>query len=154
MGSSAIKAGRSEGFLLPYFYQFDSHYPIINYLTHNNILNRQMAEPSNYQLGHVENSITSNICYKNIYILIVKKKILHKPYLGGFQLLDLILMELKSHMTCYNSMPLIGWNHSIQTWEQICKTVSFFLSPLTCVNYIPIKKLGCKNQYSVFCKVH
>ena len=28
--------------------------------------------------------------------------------LGGFQLLDLIIMELKSHMTCYDSMPLIG----------------------------------------------
>ena len=28
--------------------------------------------------------------------------------LGGFQLLDLITTELKSHMTCYNSMPLIG----------------------------------------------
>ena len=28
--------------------------------------------------------------------------------LGGFQLLDLIITELKSHMTCYNSMPLIG----------------------------------------------
>ena len=27
---------------------------------------------------------------------------------GGFQLLDLIIKELKSHMTCYNSMPLIG----------------------------------------------
>ena len=27
---------------------------------------------------------------------------------GGFQLLDLILRELKSHMICYNSMPLIG----------------------------------------------
>ena len=27
---------------------------------------------------------------------------------GGFQLLDLIIRELKSHMTCYNSMPLIG----------------------------------------------
>ena len=26
---------------------------------------------------------------------------------GGFQLLDLITTELKSHMTCYNSMPLI-----------------------------------------------
>ena len=40
-------------------------------------------------------------------------------FLGGFQLLDLIIKELKSHMTCYNSMPLIGWNYSIQTWEQI-----------------------------------
>ena len=38
---------------------------------------------------------------------------------GGFQLLDLIITELKSQMTCYNSMPLIGWNYSIQTWEQI-----------------------------------
>ena len=38
---------------------------------------------------------------------------------GGFQLLDLIITELKSHMTCYNSMPLIGWNYSIQTGEQI-----------------------------------
>ena len=27
---------------------------------------------------------------------------------GGFQLLDLIIMELKSHMTCYNPMLLIG----------------------------------------------
>ena len=27
---------------------------------------------------------------------------------GGFQLLDLIITELKSHMTWYNSMPLIG----------------------------------------------
>ena len=26
---------------------------------------------------------------------------------GGFQLLDLIITVLKSHMTCYNSMPLI-----------------------------------------------
>ena len=28
--------------------------------------------------------------------------------LGGIQLLDLIITELKSHMTCYNLMPLIG----------------------------------------------
>ena len=28
--------------------------------------------------------------------------------MGGFQLLDLIITELKSHMTCYNSMPLIA----------------------------------------------
>ena len=38
---------------------------------------------------------------------------------GSFQLLDLIMMELKSHMTCYNSMPLIGWFYSIQTGGQI-----------------------------------
>ena len=37
----------------------------------------------------------------------------------GFQFLDLIITELKSHMTCYNSMPLIGWNYSIQTGKQI-----------------------------------
>ena len=35
-----------------------------------------------------------------------KRKI--KEVKGGFQLLDLIITELKSHMTCYNSMPLIG----------------------------------------------
>ena len=29
---------------------------------------------------------------------------------GGFQLLDFIITKLKSHMTCYNSMSLIGWN--------------------------------------------
>ena len=39
--------------------------------------------------------------------------------IGVFQLLDFIIMELKSHMTCYNSMPLIGKNYSIQTGEQI-----------------------------------
>ena len=27
---------------------------------------------------------------------------------GGFQLLDLIIKKLKSHMTCYNSMHRIG----------------------------------------------
>ena len=32
---------------------------------------------------------------------------LHLCY-GGFQLLDLIITELKSHMTCYHTMPLIG----------------------------------------------
>ena len=44
---------------------------------------------------------------------------LARQALGGFQLLDLIITELKSHMTCYSSMPLIGWNYSIQTWEKI-----------------------------------
>ena len=39
--------------------------------------------------------------------------------IGGFQLLDLIIRELKSHMACYNSLPLIGWNYRIQTGEQI-----------------------------------
>ena len=29
-------------------------------------------------------------------------------YMGGFQLLYLIITELKSHVTCYNSMPRIG----------------------------------------------
>ena len=29
-------------------------------------------------------------------------------YEGGFQLLDLIITELKSHTICYNPMPLIG----------------------------------------------
>ena len=29
-------------------------------------------------------------------------------YIGGFQLIDLIMMELKSQMICYNSIPFIG----------------------------------------------
>ena len=45
--------------------------------------------------------------------------------LGGFQLLDLIITELKSHMTGYNLMPLIGWNYSIQTGEQILLRIFF-----------------------------
>ena len=39
--------------------------------------------------------------------------------MGRFQLVDLIITELKDHMICYNSMPLIGWNYSIQTAVQI-----------------------------------
>ena len=35
-------------------------------------------------------------------------KLFNIPVKGGFQLLDLIITELKSHMTCYNSKPLIG----------------------------------------------
>ena len=31
-----------------------------------------------------------------------------QPQQGSFQLLDLIIPELKSHMTYYNPMPLIG----------------------------------------------
>ena len=41
-----------------------------------------------------------------------------KGNIGGFQLLDLILTELKSHMPRYNSMLLIDYN-TIQTAEQI-----------------------------------
>ena len=34
--------------------------------------------------------------------------------LGGFQLLDLIITELESHMTCKNSRSLIGGNFICQ----------------------------------------
>ena len=34
-GSSVIKTRRSEGSLLPYFYQFRSNYPLITYLSKN-----------------------------------------------------------------------------------------------------------------------
>ena len=44
----------------------------------------------------------------------------------GFQLLELIIMDLKSQMTCYNSMPLIGWNNSIRLESKSCK--GFFLT--------------------------
>ena len=46
--------------------------------------------------------------------------------IGGFQLLDLIIVELKSHMSCYNSMPLIGWNYSIQTRVKILWRICFW----------------------------
>ena len=39
--------------------------------------------------------------------------------LGVFHLVDLVIPELTSHMTCYNSIPLIGWNYSIQSGDQI-----------------------------------
>ena len=58
--------------------------------------------------------------YNTILIIYFYIKYIHwSQDLGGFQLLDLIITELKSHMTCYNSKPLIGWNNSIQTGEQI-----------------------------------
>ena len=44
--------------------------------------------------------------------------IFFKGDIGGLHLVDLIIMELKSPMTCYNSNPLIG-NYSIHTGEQI-----------------------------------
>ena len=46
-------------------------------------------------------------------------KLKKMQHMGGFQLLDLIIPELKSHMTGYNSMPVIGLNYSIQPGEQI-----------------------------------
>ena len=47
-------------------------------------------------------------------------------YYRDFQSLDLIITEFKSHMTCYNSMPLIGWNYSIETGEKILQRIFFF----------------------------
>ena len=39
----------------------------------------------------------------------IEKKVMGIEFVkGGFQLLDLIITELKSHMTCYNPIPLIG----------------------------------------------
>ena len=48
-----------------------------------------------------------------------QKKYDYKIVQGGFQLLDLIITELKIHMTFYNLSPLIGRNYSILTGEQI-----------------------------------
>ena len=36
VGSLVIKTGRSEGYLLPYFYRFWCHYPLITYLSSRN----------------------------------------------------------------------------------------------------------------------
>ena len=50
----------------------------------------------------------------------IEKKVMDIEFVkGGFQLQDLIITELKSHKTCYNSIPLIGWNYSIKTREEI-----------------------------------
>ena len=38
----------------------------------------------------------------------IKKRDKERRAIGGFQLLDLIITELKSHMTCHNSMLFIG----------------------------------------------
>ena len=32
----------------------------------------------------------------------------HILHMGGFQLVDLIITELKGQMICYNAMPLVG----------------------------------------------
>ena len=45
--------------------------------------------------------------------------------LGGFHLVDLVIPELKSHMICYNSMPLIGSHYNIQTGEPILYRIFF-----------------------------
>ena len=51
----------------------------------------------------------ANVWHTNIWIIIsIATKGSNELVSGGFQLLDLIITELKSHMTCYNSMPLIG----------------------------------------------
>jgi hypothetical protein len=35
-------------------------------------------------------------------------KVIAQVLIGGFQLVDLIIRELKNHIICYNSMLLIG----------------------------------------------
>ena len=64
------------------------------------------------------------ICRQSLAIMIYTKYMIIEKQLQKFMvvfsyIVDLIVTELKSHMTCYNSMPLIGWNYSIQTGEQI-----------------------------------
>ena len=38
---------------------------------------------------------------------------------SGFQLEFVSISQVRNHMTCYNSIALIGLNYSIQTGEQI-----------------------------------
>ena len=40
-------------------------------------------------------------------------------YLGGCCLQDSSIIWVISHVICYKIIPLIGWNYSIQTGEQI-----------------------------------
>ena len=63
-------------------------------------------------IGHPLLVVGHNVSYD-------RARIAEQYDLGDFQLLDLIITVLKSHMTCYNSMALIGWNYSILTGEQI-----------------------------------
>ena len=46
---------------------------------------------------------------------------------GGFHLVALVIRELKSHMICQNSSPIIGWNYSIQTGDQISTNESTWI---------------------------
>ena len=45
VGSSVIKTSRSEGSLLPYFYRFWCHYPLITYVNINLQLNEYELDP-------------------------------------------------------------------------------------------------------------
>ena len=58
-------------------------------------------ESASAQLDTMETN--ANLVSKQFQVLF--KNLIHQ---GGFQSLDLIIMELKSHMTCCSSMPLIG----------------------------------------------
>ena len=58
---------------------------------------------------------------------------------GGFQLLDLIITELNSHLTCYNSMPLIGWNYSIQTGFFLTNKISTNERPRSFTSHVTFK---------------
>ena len=44
MGSLVIKTGRSDGSLLPYFYQFQCHYPLTTYLTYLTFRSKEAVE--------------------------------------------------------------------------------------------------------------
>ena len=46
-----------------------------------------------------------------------------------------------SHVICYKFIPLIGWNYSIQTWEQIVKRNSFWkiiFPPMRALKFITV----------------
>ena len=76
---------------------------------------------ASFKIGECTVWVNSIISFKFSWVIfsaIISEAILTKSF-GGFQLLDLIITELKSDMICYNSMPLIGWNYSIQTGEKI-----------------------------------
>ena len=76
----------------------------------------QISLKLNKKLVHNEAKRFMKLHFKFIW-----KILRDRPTLSmvGFQLVDLIITELKNHMTCYKFSPLIGWNYSIQTGEQI-----------------------------------
>ena len=60
MGSSVIKTGGSEGSLLPYFYRFRCHYPLITYLRSEKQWSR-----ANFGLIAVAKLIVKNSPFQN-----------------------------------------------------------------------------------------
>ena len=81
--------------------------------------------------------VNYNFTSKLLNLVLSKQSVL-----GDFLLVDFIITELKNHMTWLNSIPLIGWNYSIQTGEQI----GFFIQ----INFPPIRAFEFITGHVIF----